>query len=1233
MSATRRSYTEETGGRLASLAIDDWLSGHLDEWTDFKCPELRRPTARHPSEPGTSHDLIVVPSQTNPGPGTQTWITSMCRYCRYHFIFTITTDTTSSDLTDKHPMHHFIRRSAPGALTPTTDKLYPLESITHFQCSYCSTKVTIEVSSPRLKPDWVDKLLDKERAQQALEKAKAQDPDRFTDAERNDIMIKNGAKNLNKYLKDILSKDSDPKEDSDPKAQKRISFRNKNYMVQFGEELKPMFEHLGFKVHQDDNAESFWIPPKLLPQEKEGVTDLRSERAFYEDVRSEVQSYLEENPPSDSPVVKPQASARELIEEALSCKPIVDSDYSPVPENEKQDLRTLGASVNRWTRDSILEYAFERQVSVAPKKSKLFVEALVRLAGQRLSSYNLQEFAATKASLLTTETEPERSIKQAYDHFHYDRNVDFEDSDLIQDYARWRRQNAWQSHVGRKHLLAIGKDRKSDSIVEAAYYADEMDTTEAYNMLSSPPDASIDGIAAQAISSIENDELDRTLAIMALDVISKDRAGSGEDRVFFDNTLSEIRAKCGSTRYFPPGLTNLRNTGYLNSGEDRVPSHNTLSELQATGGSTRNLPPGLTNIGNTCYLNSIVQYLYSVKAVRDLVLKLKRDPLEPNEQKLQALLDRHSSKLKPRTAFVGHEFALELKALFQAMENSTNSFVTPQQRLAEAAVLRPDEMHETSQEAPAVPKPPAAPTRAPPLPPRKGESAGTKVSMEPVLEGSETASDVSSQTLVNQTDDETSSVVVERDAPNPTIKKSKRTVKELAERLNKSDVRGTRQMDLAEVLGWVCEHLSTAFEVEQLENEEPGNVADPIKEAIFSDLVQYHQSITDASTWEETPTTYASVQAWPAAEGSRDIYQALGQSFNLEVMSVGPGEFREKFNTIERPAPNFHIYIQRTATLVKNTNPIDIPDKLYLDRFMDSCHADVEMQRANKKVVDIDTRINELNANRTQGSNGKPASQDTSSVQLEDIDEFLLGEDLGGSAPDREDILTPALKELFGYANIDITSLSETAEHNKVEAGSDDAVGQSEAPIEPSRSDIAEFWNDEVEEMQALVGKKKEISDKMKKEVEYRLHAVFCHRGGHAAGHYWVWIHDFERNDWLLYNDRNVTVHPWEHVHQQISTTGDPYYLAYVRARDISNHVDMPLRRTETHPPTPLGGQTETQSKIPLGPQQQELLGLFRTATPKDTHMDDVEEAPTTEHLEHAPMFGDNGQSHPAPAA
>jgi ubiquitin carboxyl-terminal hydrolase 25/28 len=82
------------------------------------------------------------------------------------------------------------------------------------------------------------------------------------------------------------------------------------------------------------------------------------------------------------------------------------------------------------------------------------------------------------------------------------------------------------------------------------------------------------------------------------------------------------------------------------------------------------LPVGLGNLRNTCYLNSILQYFYSVNAVRDLALKSDLPALEPSEGNLSHLLRRSSSSsgdvvggpsqpdLETGRAFVGHECGL-----------------------------------------------------------------------------------------------------------------------------------------------------------------------------------------------------------------------------------------------------------------------------------------------------------------------------------------------------------------------------------------------------------------------------------------------------------------------------------------------------------------------------------------------------------------------------------------------
>lgn len=43
-------------------------------------------------------------------------------------------------------------------------------------------------------------------------------------------------------------------------------------------------------------------------------------------------------------------------------------------------------------------------------------------------------------------------------------------------------------------------------------------------------------------------------------------------------------------------------------------------------------PVGLTNIGNTCYLNSILQYFFTVDAVRDIVVNFDLYEMEPTEE-------------------------------------------------------------------------------------------------------------------------------------------------------------------------------------------------------------------------------------------------------------------------------------------------------------------------------------------------------------------------------------------------------------------------------------------------------------------------------------------------------------------------------------------------------------------------------------------------------------------------
>jgi len=125
---------------------------------------------------------------------------------------------------------------------------------------------------------------------------------------------------------------------------------------------------------------------------------------------------------------------------------------------------------------------------------------------------------------------------------------------------------------------------------------------------------------------------------MALEAISLHSSDSESERAAFDTILADIR----SGRQAQNAL-NAANGG--------------IAGEQSDGGAVdRDLPVGLGNLRNTCYLNSILQYFYSVNAVRDVVFNSEQSQLVPTEQGVQDLLkSTGSSDLEPGRAFVGSE--------------------------------------------------------------------------------------------------------------------------------------------------------------------------------------------------------------------------------------------------------------------------------------------------------------------------------------------------------------------------------------------------------------------------------------------------------------------------------------------------------------------------------------------------------------------------------------------------
>lgn len=421
----------------------------------------------------------------------------MCKYCRYHFDFHIYPPSPHEDSTAEKSGHlqHHLRLEEAGWHTASGPAQTPRQRRFLYACTLCGMTVRLDLSSPRLQPEWIEMVMDENRIRQALYAAREQDPVRYADTtpQKEAHYVTTALSTLNQYLRNIL-------DDDGTGPRKKISCRNKTFLVQFGADCYPMFRYLGFEEQHDPaTTDSFWIPPLLPPQQ--GKTPVDSPRAFYEDVRSEVQSLLDVLP-NGQPVVKPFL-ARDQLEKALGCDKASRS-VGPlsIEGKEVQYFTTLGAPIG--ADDALLKFAYKRQVETDPERTPVYLEALGTLSLHRPEE--LQMFVFTQQELLaernkqTVATDPETAaVERAYAHFGLQRECPEAPEYFINVYRNYREQSPAQRSDHRLALLAIGKDRNSEAIAEEVY-GKEMELAEACRFLGVESEWPMDTIAAMAQS-------------------------------------------------------------------------------------------------------------------------------------------------------------------------------------------------------------------------------------------------------------------------------------------------------------------------------------------------------------------------------------------------------------------------------------------------------------------------------------------------------------------------------------------------------------------------------------------------------------------------------------------------------------------------------------------------------------------------------------------------------------
>lgn len=1155
----------------------------------------------------------------------------MCRTCKK--TFSIILRCSSGRRCDKsvQRMHHLVLRRDPDP-TSTYSKHYPVTVVADFMCSAvsCDLTVHIEVCDRRLDEVWEASLVDRGPVKARLEELLAsEDRDRYDDFRSADKLAKLfPAHYLWQYLSDVLK--------SGPEAsEKKVSYRNKFFTLCFWDRFKDIFDYLEFETVDVDGDQSLVLPH--LDDAPSGLTDPTSRRGWFEIARIHLYFLVVDNldPKLIAPIempVNPQIDTIKVLEDGLDGKYTKSKqslgDYSPA------DFDLLG--VNNDIHENMLWYACACQGQTDPPRREDYFDALRRVSQNRVTvSKELREWLEGEELALVIV----RSAREAVmDPLHkayraLDSEQGYSSEAILQNFER-KLKSASQSDrkTHRNNLLLVGKNRKDPDIV---HFACRFEPDEAMAFLGLPEGADEDVIPSQVQTNVTEDKsIDRILAAGALRSLASKYNNHAELEVL----AAELEKEAGE-----PWMVD-------NSIEVALgPSAQTTSRAALD----TSLPVGLVNIRNTCYLNSLLQYFNTVLPVRNVVLNWEDFKLEPTRENIRARrLGGSGSALDEAEAFLAAKFVEEMRVLFLNLQSPNESAIRPQQRLALAALKSADQLvRGKSAEASKMPvgpqldpgasgadlrPPPPLPARPSPQPPAHSTPHPT-VTVNPVPEHADTASNVSSSTLVDQRvedadqtyvtmsqnptydreipsvvpakqrvaleDEDKEQVVGPQEGPRgrsmdrdqdysgatdakiggayenaaasvteANLEQALTVEEQITGALNDVSVTGTEQQDVEEVMGNILEHLHAAIKPTGTD-EHTGKQTDIITETFYWSSVNKirtidmntgkpmseFRSVSDLSRW---------MTAFPAKEGKIDLYKALDSNFDQEFQEDG----HETYSSITRASPILHVYIQRSQNvdgkLSRNNNVVEIPETLYLDRYMDR-DVDSDLFKKRQRSWQLKRRLEALDR-PSQLERVGPKSGDAIDKVKEADYEVVDASDAAVDAFERDmmtvedeeyvSILTPELGQMF----VTQGKLPDPSQSPKddVSMGGTTPGGLSDLGA-AARCDLDKFYEDSKErDRQELSALFADMTD-----VAYRLHAVICHGGGLGSGHYWVWIYDFEKNVWRNYNDERVEVYSDnDRVLNDLNNGASPYYVAYVREDQVDRLVRIPERHKA--PPT-----------------------------------------------------------------
>ncbi|WVF71581.1 hypothetical protein IAT40_006389 [Kwoniella sp. CBS 6097] len=344
----------------------------------------------------------------------------------------------------------------------------------------------------------------------------------------------------------------------------------------------------------------------------------------------------------------PTGSSCVLTRSLEECvKDVIELDFYPKPtqpynDTVKSALHELGAT--KQDRAQTVEIAYGLQIACDTQSTPRYLSALEKIAeAPNFGRESLQMRVATERSLNKYTID---DVQKAYDAIGYTSShaemITVHAQEAPEEYILDMHKKAMQAATSpherselSRALILIGRERGSEVMKRLGESGQTlMSVEEAYAALSCPMDAVDDGL------------------LMQYEMAVSEYPGKADH---YRSCLSIIANAPNQER---PGIKTFLETG---SREPEAPARN-------------DIPVGLHNIG---YLNSILQYLYSIKPLRDAVMSFEQDLSAPVKASKP---DVERSK----------RFVRQLRMLFLQLYKSELPSVRPEEELAYLAITRPE---------------------------------------------------------------------------------------------------------------------------------------------------------------------------------------------------------------------------------------------------------------------------------------------------------------------------------------------------------------------------------------------------------------------------------------------------------------------------------------------------------------------------------------------------------------